>query len=854
MPEINVLVLDISSDLMAKLIAREVIARPDMNLIFGAKGPCLELDEVEPVLRSRVSSGPCALILVGRTSELREPTPSWLDVRKDLVVMHVHVIDDDIVEIGFRNSGVELESLLAALRDLIDRIGTRRQERGRVVNIQLHQAPPPPEDPAGSYEESNGHSLFAAAVEWLRALLYKGVSEIPNDYTGTQGFEVTRETSAAILKSLAPVEVPDEQQPLSLADSETTLDALLDAADENPEPLARAVSTFPLGPTEFRILILTLAPEIDLRFQRCFGFLLDDMSRRVGTIGLFASLLKIAPADRGAFTGHSLIRWLVFEDFAARPVAADEPLRVDPFLAQWLIGAHTALTNDPRVRRVLRMEPWAGANLLERPEESAIASRLIAKIKSYSSSRWLLLDGNDAPAWRALIELACRTNQIAPVRVEPSRLAGLDIVDVEECARRIARLTRLTGAPLIVDLTRVESLDAEEDRLTVFLATLDRLNSRAALICHDEARIVTLLATQPFESEHELTLPASSRLAAVRAAAVQAGAYLSSDVTDAIANRYPLHIDGLEEGVRLALSRPKNFTVEDPALDRLITAFKELAAEGMSHLVDRIEPLFSLEQVILPPDRKLQLIEIVDNIRLASRVLDEWKFREQLPYGRGVSALFSGPSGTGKTMAAMGIAKRLDIQILRLDLSKVVSKYIGDTEKNIQRVFAAAENSGAAILIDEADALLGKRSEVKDAHDRYANIEVAFLLQRMEAYDGLAILTTNMRKNLDAAFLRRLRFIVDFPKPDVDAREKIWRQCLPEGSRDLTDIDFRQLARRLDITGGQIRQITLRAAFIGAAADSRIKLEHIAQAARAELAKVGMPPVELDFKEARRAA
>ena len=279
--------------------------------------------------------------------------------------------------------------------------------------------------------------------------------------------------------------------------------------------------------------------------------------------------------------------------------------------------------------------------------------------------------------------------------------------------------------------------------------------------------------------------------------------------------------------MRLACSRPKNFNAEDPSLDRLITACKELASEGMSHLVDRIDPLFSLEQVILPPDRKQQLIEIVDHVRLAPRVLDEWKFREQLPYGRGISALFFGPSGTGKTMAAKGIAQRLGIQILRLDLSKVVSKYIGDTEKNIHRVFTAAENSGAAILIDEADALLDKRSEVKDAHDRYANIEVAFLLQRMEAYEGLAILTTNMRKNLDAAFLRRLRFIVDFPRPDADAREKIWRQCLPEASRDLTETEFRQLARRIDVTGGQIRQITLRAAFIAAAADSRITLEHI---------------------------
>src|SRR5262249_377060 len=264
--------------------------------------------------------------------------------------------------------------------------------------------------------------------------------------------------------------------------------------------------------------------------------------------------------------------------------------------------------------------------------------------------------------------------------------------------------------------------------------------------------------------------------------------------------------------------------------------------------------LCTLGQVVLSDDKKQQLNEIVDHVRLSGRVLDEWNFRDQLPYGRGVAALFFGVSGTGKTMAAMGIARRLGIQILRLDLSRVVNKYIGETEKNIDRVFTDAQKSGAAVLIDEADALLGKRSEVKEAHDRYANIEVAYLLQRIEAYDGLAILTTNMRMNLDPAFLRRLRFIVDFPKPDVAAREQIWRQCLPDGSFDLNDADFRQLARRVDLTGGQIRQITLRAAFIAAAADSRITLEHIAQATQAELAKLGMPPVEIDLTAARRAA
>jgi SpoVK/Ycf46/Vps4 family AAA+-type ATPase len=211
-------------------------------------------------------------------------------------------------------------------------------------------------------------------------------------------------------------------------------------------------------------------------------------------------------------------------------------------------------------------------------------------------------------------------------------------------------------------------------------------------------------------------------------------------------------------------------------------------------------------------------------------------------------------------MAAIAIAQRLGIQLLRLDLSRVVSKYIGDTEKNIDCVFSEAERTGSAILVDEAESLLAKRSEVKDAHDRYANIEVAFLLTRIERFrsrshgGGLLFFTTNLRQSLDTAFLRRLRFIIEFPRPTVEAREQIWRQCLPRGSHLLDDAAFKQLARRIDLTGGHIRQITLRAAFIAAAAGSLIELKHIAPAATAELAKLGMPAVELDVNPTRQAA
>ena len=415
-------------------------------------------------------------------------------------------------------------------------------------------------------------------------------------------------------------------------------------------------------------------------------------------------------------------------------------------------------------------------------------------------------------------------------------------------------MTRLTGNPLAVDLSKADGVEWEDDRLQLFLETLISMDCNAAVICAKPARIVRLLGSVPYELMEGQVLSRPARIAAVRAAAQGADAYLTEESAEAIANRYPLQVDGLEHAMHLAARRPKNFNTDDPGGARFTEACRELVSEGLSHLAERIEPIFSLDDVVLSPDRKEQLFEIVDHVRLAPRVLDGWKFRDQLPYGQGVTALFFGPSGTGKTMAAMGVARRLGIQILRIDLSRVVSKYIGDTEKNIDRVFEDAQRSGSAILIDEADALLGKRSEVKDAHDRYANIEVAYLLQRLEAYDGLAILTTNMRQNIDAAFIRRLRFIVDFPRPDADAREKIWRQCLPDESHELDDADYRQLARKIDLTGGHIRQITLRAAFIAATSDMLINIQHIAQATRAEFAKIGMPPVELDIAKPRMAA
>jgi AAA+ superfamily predicted ATPase len=776
-------------------------------------------------------------VLVSRPTETDELTQRWLAKRTDLVVMHVDVVGD-IVRIGLRDP--RLDSLLTALRELVERVGNPE----RVARVQLRSASSPAEGGVASSQAWTQHPLQQASVNWVHRLLRDAVERVSDENGDVHGFSITR---ATLLQSLdEPAEHGPKRQQSETTETDVALDIALKAAEDNAEPLAVAARVFALSPLEFRMMVLVLSPELDLRFQRCIGFLLDEMGRRVGTMGLYCGLLGTTARVRRELAERSaLAHWLIFEGYAGGHAAADEPLRLDPFLSQWLLGDRIALANDPRVRRPMRLVPWSGAGLLQRREELATASTLVERLTSKSGTQCVLLGGDDPAAWRALLELGAQARQNSPIRVEPIRQAGTDVIEMEDTARRIGRMTLLTGEPLIIDVAPGDTSGEDDERMRLFLSTVIGTGCRAAVICSDEARIVRLLGSVSYELMQERALPAPARVAALRAAATGADAYLTEEAAEAMSHRYPLQIDGMEQAMRLACTRPKNYDSNDPELARFTEACRDVASEGVSHLAERIEPLLSLDDVVLPPDRKQQLTEIVEHVRLAPQVLDDWKFREQLPYGRGVTALFFGPSGTGKTMAAIGIARRLGIQLLRLDLSKVVSKYIGDTEKNIDRVFTDAQRSGSAILIDEADALLGKRSEVKDAHDRYANIEVAYLLQRMEAYEGLAILTTNMRQNLDPAFLRRLRFIVDFPRPDVDARKKIWRQCLPDGSHALDERAFAQLARRIDLTGGHIRQISLRAAFLAAAAGRQIDVDHIAHAATAEFAKLGMPSVDL---------
>jgi hypothetical protein len=273
--------------------------------------------------------------------------------------------------------------------------------------------------------------------------------------------------------------------------------------------------------------------------------------------------------------------------------------------------------------------------------------------------------------------------------------------------------------------------------------------------------------------------------------------------------------------------------------ESLWDALRAQARPSLDDLAQRIEPAATWEDLVLPDPVLDTLRQLALHVRQRSRVYEDWGFARKSARGLGVSALFAGPSGTGKTTAAEILARELRLDLYRIDLSAVVSKYIGETEKNLRRLFDAADEGGAILFFDEADALFGKRSEVKDSHDRYANIEVSYLLQRMEAYRGLAILTTNQRQALDSAFLRRLRFVVQFPFPDAAQRAEIWRRIFP-GETPVDGLDAVRLAQ-LNVTGGTIRNIALAAAFFAADRDEPVRMSHVLRAARAEHAKIEKP-------------
>jgi SpoVK/Ycf46/Vps4 family AAA+-type ATPase len=279
----------------------------------------------------------------------------------------------------------------------------------------------------------------------------------------------------------------------------------------------------------------------------------------------------------------------------------------------------------------------------------------------------------------------------------------------------------------------------------------------------------------------------------------------------------------------------------------LFAGARAQGSDTLGQLARRVVTPYSWDDIVLPQDQVGMLYEITATLRHRRTVYETWGFDGKLSGGKGLVVLFAGPSGTGKTMAASIVARDLGLELYALDLAGVVSKYIGETEKNLDRIFGAARQSNAVLFFDEADSIFGKRSEVKDAHDRYANIEVGYLLQQLESYDGVVVLATNLRKNMDDAFVRRLHYAIEFPFPEEQDRLRIWQGAFPKDAPLSDDVDLAFLARQFKLAGGNIRNIALASAFMAAEDGGAIGMVHLARATRREYQKLGKLVTETDF-------
>jgi SpoVK/Ycf46/Vps4 family AAA+-type ATPase len=627
----------------------------------------------------------------------------------------------------------------------------------------------------------------------------------------------------------------ESQEPAASAEQ-----ALREAASAMPSPPALETLTqaFGLSPFERSVLLLCAGMELDSSFAALCTDAQGDPLRAFPTFSLALSALP--DAHWSALTPAApLRRWRLIEVGAGNSLTLSS-LRIDERILHYLAGIQQF---DDRLAGIIEPLQTAGDVV---PSHAEVADRIVEIWKAAIGKGALpaiQLCGGDVLSKRAIAMTACaslglRLSVLSAhfVPVGPSEIDGL--------IRLWWREAILSSSVLLLECDEMDESDqTREKALTRFiestggvliLATRERRRERQRAFITFDVRKPTL---------------GEQRAIWHRVLGDQAAGF--NGKVEALISQFSLSA----QAIQVAAVKTLSLRAGDDASDKsepdeigneLWDACRAHSRSRMESLAQKIEPAATWRDLVLPEPQRQILRDISAHVRQRAKVYDAWGFRAKGARGLGISALFAGSSGTGKTMAGEVLADELRLDLYRIDLSQVVSKYIGETEKNLRRVFDVAEEGGAILLFDEADALFGKRSEVKDSHDRYANIEVSYLLQRMETYRGLAILTTNMKNALDTAFLRRLRFIVQFPFPNSVHRAEIWRRIFPPET-PTEDLDVEKLGR-LNVAGGNIRNIALNAAFLAAEANEPVRMNHLLRAAYNEFAKLEKPLTEAEVK------
>jgi hypothetical protein len=601
--------------------------------------------------------------------------------------------------------------------------------------------------------------------------------------------------------------------------------SLWDAVVDTWPQLTTEVCSEPLDPFDTAVVMLSLAPDIDLKYERIYGYLQDDVNARRPRVSLALDL----------FCGDLQSRLAARDRFSP-----DAPLRREKMVR---LGGSDDL---PLLARPLRLEPQlirhlvGGTGLDER-----VASCCEVVLPDLEKPR-VPLDDIRRARMRELTESVAAGH---PVRVA---LVGDDLEVLGDLAAEIAAAAELPILRMALrandDLLPVVSLESRllgyavhiewsQDVQPPSAAELDELAAAGEVVV-----VTTDRASREFEALGFGVVEINRPDAALRRHWWQrCAAGLDASDIDRLAARYRLTGTQIRAASRAAaaVSAPVGHVPASPDPDLLAAAARRQSRHRLEGLARLVDSTATWDDLVLPPAAIGTLRELCDRITHRQTVLRQWGMDRRTNGRIGVNALFAGPSGTGKTMAAQAIAGELGLDLFAVDLPGVVNKYIGETEKNLDAIFTAAESTDAIVLFDEADALFGKRSEVRDSHDRYANLEISYLLQRMEAHDGITLLATNLRQNLDDAFLRRLGFVVRFPFPEEAERRRIWANIWPGTVPVDADVDLDVLAHRYRFSGGNIRNIAVCAAFLAAAQERVVSWEDVMTAVDREYEKLG---------------
>ena len=614
---------------------------------------------------------------------------------------------------------------------------------------------------------------------------------------------------------------------------------------------------FRLTPVDVDVLLVCLAPELDLRYERLYAYLQDDVTKKRPSVDLVLNLLcpsfegKLEARQRFVDSAPLIDQRLVhlFDDPSQhRPPLLSRYLKLDDRLVNYLL-------DDDRID--VRLAAYAGTtppqstlDKLLLPAETKHRLTLLARnAHSGEKATVLLFQGPYGVGKQATAAALCREQGLNLLTIDLNRLGNADQSEFEKTVGLAAREAFLTGAALYwdgIDVVFAEGKDAWRDVLLRRLAGCPGMSFLAGETAWEPASNLREISFARIEFQR----PEAAERAQLWTEALNDDHPEGTGVdTLELAGKFRFTGGQIRDAAASArnLARWRNPEDVRITIDDLNAACRLHSNQKLAVLARKITPRYGWDDIVLPVDQGSRLREICNHVKYRAVVYEQWGFGRKLALGKGLNVLFSGPPGTGKTMAADIIAGALALDLYKIDLSSVVSKYIGETEKNLAKIFAEAESSNAILFFDEADALFGRRSEVRDAHDRYANIEISYLLQRVEEYEGVVILATNRNKDMDEAFVRRLHFIIEFPFPAEADRQRIWQGIWPSETPLGPDLDLDLMARRFEIAGGNIRNIAVAAAFLAADDGGTVTMRHLVRAIRREYQKMGKVVAEEEF-------